>query len=125
MPPTRGTGSSDGTGRPSRVRSTPGGSSAATRACACRRDTPSSPTSWGYELFSGALPRPPQQPAPVVGHIERTLHRSTRDDEQVLQEARRLLPSLPEQRGLAGARSGDGDRLTRLALEPMGGSRAL
>jgi heat-inducible transcriptional repressor len=83
------------------------------------------PSAKGYAFFIRALLIPSALPAPLLDEVWRTLERSTRDVEHLLNEASRLLSSLTRQLGLALASSLEDQRLSRLDLASLGERRAL
>lgn len=83
------------------------------------------PSAKGYEYFIRALLTPTVLPPAVLDEVGQALEHCTRDVEHLLGQASRLLSSLTHQLGLAVAASLDGERLTRLDLEPLGERRAL
>src|SRR5437867_9878116 len=83
------------------------------------------PSAKGYEFFVRALLSPAVLPPAVIEEVARSLERSTQDVERLLSQASRLLSSLTRQLGLAVASSLEGERLSALDLESLGGRKAL
>jgi heat-inducible transcriptional repressor len=83
------------------------------------------PTSRGVELYVRTLLAPAVLPPGIVAEVERTLARSTRDIQQLLDEASRLLSTLTRQLGLAVAASLDDEPVRELELTPLDPRRGL
>ncbi len=83
------------------------------------------PTARGVELYVRTLLAPEVLPARVVAEVERTLARSTRDIQQLLNEASRLLSTLTRQLGLAVAAELEDERVRDLDLAPLDPRRSL
>jgi heat-inducible transcriptional repressor len=83
------------------------------------------PSGHGYEYFVRTMVTPAALPEGLLDEVDRTLKDSRRDVERLLAEASRLLSSLTRQLGLALASSLEGERLTRLDLEPLDERRVL
>jgi len=92
------------------------------------RSHPSSgrvPTAPGYDLFVRTLLTPVCLSAQVLAEVRGVLMRSTRDVDELLSEASRLLSALTRQLGLAIASSLEDEPLRRLDLEPVHSRRVL
>ena len=83
------------------------------------------PTSRGVELYVRTMLAPALLSPEVVEEIERTLSRSTRDIQQLLNEASRLLSTLTRQLGLAVAALLDDEPVRELELAPLDPRRSL
>lgn len=83
------------------------------------------PSGRGYELFVRTLLAPEALAREVLAEVNRRLNRSTRDVQQLLGEASRLLSSLTRQLGLALAAELENERLSRIEVEPLDPRRAL
>lgn len=83
------------------------------------------PTARGYEVYVRSLLTPVALPAHALAEVDRALFRSTRDIEQLLNEASRVLSSLTHQLGLALAASLDDEPLRGIELSPLDRQRAL
>src|SRR5262245_32988836 len=78
---------------------------------------------WAYFVRQGVTPRP--LPPDLLTELDERLSRSTRDIEDLLHEAARVLAGVSLQLGLALARSLDEERLTRLELAGLSPDRVL
>lgn len=83
------------------------------------------PTARGYAFYVRALLAPAALPPGLEDEIVGTLAHSTRDVEDLLHEASRLLSALTHQLGLAVASAFDDMRLQGLDLAPLAERRAL
>ncbi len=83
------------------------------------------PTSRGIELFVRSFLAPAVLPPHVVAEVERTLARSTRDIQQLLDEASRLLSTLTRQLGLALAAGLEDEPVREIELAPLDPRRGL
>ena len=83
------------------------------------------PTSRGVDLYVRTLLAPAPLPPEMVAEVERTLTRSTRDIQQLLSEASRLLSTLTRQLGLAVAALLDDEPVRELELAPLDPRRSL
>lgn len=78
---------------------------------------------YAYYVRQGVTPRP--LPPELLTELDDRLRRSTRDIEDLLHEAARVLAGVSLQLGLALARSLDEERLTRLELAALAPDRVL
>jgi len=83
------------------------------------------PTSRGVEFYVRTLLAPVVLPREVVAEVDATLARSTRDIQQLLNEASRLLSTLTRQLGLAVAAELDDEPVRELELAPLDPRRSL
>ncbi len=83
------------------------------------------PTLRGIELYVRTLLAPAVLPHEVVAEVERTLVRSTRDIQHLLNEASRLLSTLTRQLGLALAASLDDEPVHEIELASLDPRRCL
>jgi heat-inducible transcriptional repressor len=83
------------------------------------------PTSRGVDLYVRTLLAPALLPPEMVAEIEQTLSRSTRDIQELLSEASRLLSTLTRQLGLAVAALLDDEPVRELELTPLDPRRSL
>lgn len=83
------------------------------------------PSARGWQFFVRAVVEPAILPTAIVAEVDQRLSASTRDVEQLLNEASRVLASLTHQLGLALASSLEDERLVRLDLEGLDTRRAL
>jgi heat-inducible transcriptional repressor len=83
------------------------------------------PTPHGYNLYIRTLVRPPVLAGGLAAEVRSTLERSSRDVEELLHDAARLLSTLTHQLGLAQATSLTHERLSGLELARLGERRVL
>jgi heat-inducible transcriptional repressor len=83
------------------------------------------PTPRGVDLYVRTLLAPALLPPGLVAEIERTLSRSTRDIQELLSEASRLLSTLTHQLGLAVASVLDDEPVRELELAALDPRRSL